>query len=397
VNSAALELIGIDAGSEQTNQLLWHVDPESNEPTGTIAEYTMGLVEQALAPTGPERVAAEIRTTQELFSRRGWTSLKLAEGEIPWVQALNLLDERGQLDVRAFPSWFHRSFQASMSAEESRAVAARWQEFESDMVYPRYIKMYMDGTPTTGTALMLDDYEGQPGFKGRINFSLEEFVDEFAFFNSLGLGMQVHVFGDGSSRELVKAFEAVRERNGDNGAILHFSHSVITQPAEIERLAKISDVCMDFIPLQYPHSQIESGFVPPVGEHRYQTFLNARTAVDAGIPYGFGSDWPSVLDPEMNAFAAMQGWVTRTDPYNPESGTLNADQALTLEQAVYGYTRGGIECLGFDWPDRLGSIEKGKLADFIVLDRNIFEIPIETVHQTEVDLTVVAGEVVYER
>ena len=93
----------------------------------------------------------------------------------------------------------------------------------------------------------------------------------------------------------------------------------------------------------------------------------------------------------------MQAWVTRTDPSNPDSGTLNADQAISLEQAVYGYTRGGIECLGFDWPDKLGSIEAGKLADFIVLDRDIFEIPIEEVKDTNVDLTVVGGEVVFDR
>ena len=93
----------------------------------------------------------------------------------------------------------------------------------------------------------------------------------------------------------------------------------------------------------------------------------------------------------------MQGWVTRRDPNNPDSGTLNADQALTLEQAVYGFTQGGAACLGFDWPDRLGSIEEGKLADFIVLDRNIFEIPIDEVKDTTVVRTVVGGNVVFNR
>jgi hypothetical protein len=284
-----------------------------------------------------------------------------------------------------------------MTAEESRAAAASWEDFKSPLVYPRYVKMYMDGTPSSTTSLMFDDYEGRPGIKGSIHYPIEEFIDDFAYFNSRGLGMQVHVFGDATSLELVKAFEAVRERNGDNGAILHFSHAVLTQPAEIEQLSKISDVCMDFIALQYPHPQIESGFVPPIGEERYQTFLNARSAVEAGIPYGFGSDWPSVLEPILNGFFQMQAWITRSDPRNPDSGTLNADQAITLEQAVWGYTRGGIECLGFDWPDKLGSIEEGKLADFIVIDRNIFEIQIETLKDTQVDLTVVGGEVVYSR
>ena len=115
------------------------------------------------------------------------------------------------------------------------------------------------------------------------------------------------------------------------------------------------------------------------------------------MPYGFGSDWPSVLEPNLNGFFQMQAWMTRVDPSNPDSDTLNIDQALTLEQAIYGHTKGGIECLGFDWPDKLGSIEAGKLADFIVIDRNIFEIPTEELKETIVDLTVVGGEVVFSR
>ena len=125
--------------------------------------------------------------------------------------------------------------------------------------------------------------------------------------------------------------------------------------------------------------------------------LPARSAAESGMPYSFGSDWPSVLEPVLDGFFQMQAWVTRRDPDNPDYGTVNADQAITLEQAVWGYTRGGIECLGFDWPDKLGSIEEGKLADFIVIDRNIFEVPIEEVKDTNVDLTVVGGKVVFDR
>jgi len=397
VNSTMLETIGIDASSEQTTLLKWDVDPETNEPTGNIREYTLGLVEQALDPIEPERMAPAAQSMLSGFSENGFTSLKLAEGEIPWVQALNLLDEQGDLDVRMFPSWFNRSHLASMTAEESRALAASWEDFKTERVYPRYVKMTFDGGPNSRTVLLFDDYTDRPDFKGTTTLPTEEIVDDMSHFNALGLGMIVHVMGDASARELVHAFEQVRERNGDNGAPLHLSHALMMQPEEIERLSKIPDVCMDFIALQYPHPSIEGSFVPPIGEERYQRFLNARSAAESGMPYSFGSDWPSVLEPTLNGFFQMQAWVTRRDPGDPDRGTLNADQAITLEQAVYGYTQGGIECLGFDWPDKLGSIEEGKLADFIVIDRNIFDISIEEVHQTRVERTVVGGEVVYER
>ena len=154
---------------------------------------------------------------------------------------------------------------------------------------------------------------------------------------------------------------------------------------------------MDFLTTPYPHPAIESGFVPPIGNARYQTFLNTQAAVEAGIPFSFGSDWPSSLETAPNGFFTVQSMVTRRDPNNPDYGVLNPDQAISLEQAVRGITQGGIDCLGFDWPDKLGSIEVGKLADFIVIDQNIFEVPIESVKDTKVDLTVVGGKVVFER
>ena len=396
VNSRMLEMIGIDATGEQTSKLKWDVDPETNEPSGNVREYILSLIEQALDPADPERIAPAIQELVSGFSANGFTSLKLAEGEIPWVQALNLLDEQGKLDIRMFPSWLHRSHMASMSAEDSRATAARWEDFKSDRVYPRYVKMTYDGGPNSSTVLLFEDYVDRPGFRGTTTITPEEITDDMAYFNELGVGMIVHVMGDASAAQLVTAFEQVRERNGDNGAPLHLSHALMTQPAEIERLSNVSDSCIDFIALQYPHPSMIGSFMPPIGQERYETFLNARSAADSGMSYSFGSDWPSVLEPNLNGFFQMQAWVTRSDPGNPDSGTLNADQAITLEQAVWGYTRGGIECLGFDWPDKLGSIEAGKLADFIVIDSNIFEIPIEEVKDTSVDLTVVGGRAVYE-
>ena len=397
VNSKTLELIGLDENSEQSALYKWDVDPDTNKPTGNVREYTLSRIEQALGPVDPALIAPAVKANLAAFSEYGFTSLKLAEAEVMFVQAYNLVDEAGELDVRLFPSWLHRGHMAAMSADESRAIASRWEEFKSDRVYPRYMKMTFDGGPNSRTVLLFDEYSDTPGFYGTTTVTTEEITDDMTYFNDLGLGMIVHVMGDASSRELISAFEQVRERNGDNGVPLHHSHSLMTQPEEIERLAKIPDVCMDFIPLHYRHPSIEGDFVPPIGEARYQTFLNARSAAEAGVPFAFGSDWPSVLEPIYNGFFQIQSWMTRLDPNDPTRGVLNSDQTLTLEQAIYGFTKGGIECLGFDWPEKLGSIEVGKLADFIVIDRNVFEISTEEIMDTRVDLTIVEGEVIFER
>lgn len=396
VNSATIELIGL-ADREQDNRHVWEVDPETGEPTGTIKEYTMSLVETALGATDPVRLATEIAAMIDVFNSQGFTSLKEAGAEVWNVEAANLLDNRGELTARLFPAWFHLGHTGAMSAEESRAVAARWEDYRTPMVYPRYAKMYADGSSSSHTSLLQEDYSDRPGFKGVTSFSLVQLIDDFSYFNGLGLGMIVHVYGDGTSDTVIEAFEAVRKENGDNGAPLHFSHSFMTTPEQIDRLAEIPDISMDFIALQYPHPAIVGSFVPSIGEERYQRWINARHAAEANIPFSFGSDWPASLSPVLNGFFVMQGFVTRSDPANPDSGTLNEDQAITLEQAVYGYTQGAAHALGFDWPDKLGSIEEGKLADFIVIDRNIFEIPIETLKDTQIEKTVVGGKIVFER
>ena len=142
------------------------------------------------------------------------------------------------------------------------------------------------------------------------------------------------------------------------------------------RLSEINGVAVDFSPaLNVRHPTTEFTFVPPIGEARYAQMFNVRSAIGAGLSVGFGTDYPSMLWPDVNGFLQMQGWVTRIDPLNPSNEPLNPDQAITLEEAVWGFTMGGAMALGFDWPEKVGSIEAGKYADFIVLDRNIFESP----------------------
>ena len=135
----------------------------------------------------------------------------------------------------------------------------------------------------------------------------------------------------------------------------------------------------------------------PIGERRYQSQLNVRAAIEAGTPTGLGSDWPSSIIPEPNSFWYLQTWITRKLPGATDAKTHNVDQAINLEQAIEAYTLGTAKCMGFDWPAKVGSIESGKLADFIVLDRNLFDIPVETIKDTLVDQTVVGGKVVFDR
>jgi predicted amidohydrolase YtcJ len=398
-NSAALELAGITKETPQTEKFIFDADPDTGEPSGTVREFAMGAIERVIQRAAPEVYAPALAGVMAEFNSYGFTSLIPAEGSRTWLEGAKYLDSQGGLTTRLFPAWdWHTSHYLASSPEEADALVAAWEDYATDMIYPRYVKIFYDGGPDSYTALLLDDYEGRPGFRGSSNLPSDEMIEIIAGFNRDGIGVLAHVLGDGGGRELVGVFAAVRAENGLNEAPLHFSHAWMTQPVDLERLANVEGVCVDFSPvLAYPADEIRGSMVPPIGEERYQGFFNARSAFEAGLPVAFGSDWPSALIPDPNSFHQMQSWITRRDPENPGGEALNEGQGVTLEQAIRGFTLGGIQCLGFGWEEKLGSIEVGKLADFVVLDRNLFEIPVEEIHETRVERTLVGGKIVYDR
>lgn len=405
VNSKALELAGIRQDTDQTEKFIFDTNKDSGEPSGTVREFAMGAVVQALPKLEPGPVAdAQARIFAE-YNANGFTAIKPAEGDPLTIRAANILDKRGDLTVRLFPSWDWKSHYMPVQLREMKAAIDNWQSYETSMVKPNAVKMFFDGGPDSYTAFLFEDYEGRPGFRGQPNFPVEQFEKEVIDFNKQGVGAIVHVIGDAGGHELAKLFQRVRSELGPEAPLLHFSHAMMAKPAAFDILSDLDGVCLDFSPvLAYPAPEIAGSMAPPIGD-RYQSFFNVRAAFDAFTsnkkqktdpPIGFGSDWPSSLISDPNAFHQMQAWVTRKNPEKPHKA-LNQSQAISLEQAIYGYTQGGAHCLGRGWEEKLGSISAGKKADFIVLDRNLFEIPVEDLWKTKVERTVVNGDIVYDR
>ena len=403
VNSKALELAGVNADTENTDKIIFDRLPDSNEPGGTVREYAMGVILQSLPEVEMAPVAGAQAKIMAEFNSFGFTSIKAAEGHPVPVGAAQMLDRQGDLTVRIFASWDWLSHYMEQPANKQAETIENWADYQSAMVTPNAVKMFLDGGPDSFTAYLLEDYEGRPGFSGGPTMPLEDFEATILDFNRKGLGVIVHTIGDGGGRELAKIFKRVRAEMGPDGPLLHFSHAWMTQPEDFEVLAEIEGVCMDFSPaLAYPAAEIEGSMAPPVGD-RYQTFFNVTDSIkafqtargiDMGIPIGFGSDWSSALIPDPNGFHQMQAWITRTDPENPSGPALNPDQSISLEEAIYAFTQGGAHCLGRGWEDKVGSIATGKLADFIVLDRNPFETPGQQLWKTSVERAVVGGDVV---
>ena len=149
--------------------------------------------------------------------------------------------------------------------------------------------------------------------------------------------------------------------------------------------------------LAIPHPQMNLFLKTPLGEERYQQQYPVKITLEKGITVGFGSDFPSSLVPDPESFFYMQGWITRAVPEAPELGTMNLANAISIKQAIKGFTLGGAEALGNNYANLFGSIEVGKSADMIILNQNIIEVALEKIYKTLVTKTIFQGRVVYEK
>jgi predicted amidohydrolase YtcJ len=397
VNSKTLELAGITKDTKQTTKFIFSTDPKTGEPTGRVDEFAMLKIQSVIPQTDPNKIVEGMHIVQNMFNSYGITSSLLAEGREQWAKALKIAEEQNKLTMRYMLSWEWGAHSAPFTSEKAEEYALEWKDKSSDFVDFRSIKIFYDGSMDNYTALMLDDYVNEPGNKGFSHRTKEEFLEGIIRINKNGIGVIVHVMGDGSANELVSIFEEVQKIN-QGSAPLHFSHAVQARSQDLKKLANIPHATVDFSPaLGVIAPALEVLFKNPVGENRYLNQFNVRSTMEANVPTGFGSDWPSSLIPEPNTFWYLETWVTRKMPGDSLAKAHNEKEKISLKMAIKGYTMGSAQCMGFDWPEKIGSITEGKYADFIILDQNLFEIAETEIHATLVEQTYLNGKIVFDR
>jgi hypothetical protein len=164
-------------------------------------------------------------------------------------------------------------------------------------------------------------------------------------------------------------------------------------PEQIDRMVELTGV-IGFAPyFSFTFPGIHESYLQFVGKERLARMQPARTALDAGAIIATGTDYSSL---PQDPWPLLEGMVHRRNPWvgEDESEANNSAEAITLEEAIYTYTMGGAYAMLAE--DRIGSIEEGKYADFLVLDRNLLEIPVDDINETEVLKTIFSGRVVYE-
>lgn len=387
VNSRALEVAKITKETPDPKPGRIERDPKTGEPTGTLREDAMRLVARHLPKYTPDDYLNGLRRALEMANRFGITSLQDAAVNETELNAYAELDRRGELTARVV---------AALHVEPSKGVSqiprlmAMRQKYQGRRLRATATKIFADGVIEARTAALLEPYLGTNGDRGKANVEPDAFNPLVAALDHAGFQIHVHAIGDRAIRNTLDAFEFARAKNGSRDARHHIAHIELFSPQDIPRFRRLG-VIANFQPLwAFADPYIVKLTIPVLGPERSRWLYPIRSLAATGAVIACGSDW-SVSS--MNPLEAIQVAITRRGPDEGQGPAWIPEETVDLAQMLAGYTINGAY-VNFE-ESETGSIETGKAADLIVLDRNLFEIPAHEIHQAKVLLTLLEGKAVY--
>ena len=395
VNAHALREAGISGDTPDPPQGVIDRD-KSGQPTGVLRELAIVLVRNVIPPPTEEETVEAMREGLLLLHRLGLTGvhdhrgMSGAEGQ-PAFRAYQCLQAAGKCSAeRSHRSLALRLWMGIPGERLDEAIALGLRTgFGDDCLRVGHVKFFADGGQGARTAWMLEPYQ-DTGSCGMPLTPMAEIAEAARRVDQAGLAVAIHAIGDRANRELLTVFEQLETQNSHpKTRIPHrIEHVQVIRPDDVTRLARLGIVASvqplhvtDDIPM------IEQS-VGPRGRFAYPF----RDMLNAGVTLALGSDAP-VADP--NPLWGIHAAVTRQRRDGAPPGGWYPAQRLTVAQAVWGFTMGPALASGRE--TELGSITPGKLADLVVLDRDIFTVePMEIAH-TQVVMTIFGGQVVYQQ
>ena len=394
VNSKALAVAGITAKTADPTGGIIERDPKG-EPTGVLRERAGQSIYSAIpAPTAAQNVAALRWSLQNMLSY-GITAFTDAGVNDATMQAYAALADEGVLKQRVRGCIMWRSMSFDARGTSSTDYIALRNLYARERFKPDCIKIVLDGVPTDGhTAAMVEPYADakyadEARAKGILMVPPQVLAEAVTDFDRHGFTVKFHAAGDAAVRTGLDAIEAARKANGFSGQLHDVGHNSFVQMSDIARGRGLG-ATFEMSPYIWYPNPIIPDIAKAIGPERMQRWIPVKDALDAGALVVPGSDWNVV--PSVNPWIGLETLVTRQAP-GGVGEPLGAVERLTLQQAFDLYTVNAAHQMGN--ANRTGTIERGMLADVLVLDRNPFKIPVTDVHNTQVRMALINGEIVY--
>jgi predicted amidohydrolase YtcJ len=382
-NSLALKLAGITAATADPPGGVIGRDAKG-EPTGILKDAAMEMIYEVRPPRTAADMTVAAEAAMKNASRYGVTSVQDLPGGTEDLPVWDELRAAGRMTVRvnSRPSILHwekvKQLQSSMKNDDWLRVGG--------------VKGFMDGSLGSGTAAMFEDFTDEPGNRGVFAaeaIPLSAMEGRVLAADKAGLQVEVHAIGDRANEEILNIYERVEKADGPRDRRFRIEHVQHLRATDIPRFAELGVIAS-----MQPYHAVDDGRWADkrLGPERVRTSYAWRSLLDAKATLAFGSDWDvAPISPILGIAAA----VTRRTIDGKNSNGWVPDQRISVEEALRAYTVSAAYA-GFDEKSK-GSLEPGKLADFVILGADPFRVKPEEIEKIPVEATIVGGKTVYSR
>jgi predicted amidohydrolase YtcJ len=379
-NSLALKVSGItrDTPNPPGGEI---VRDARGEPTGLLKDNAMDLLTRAIPPDTLEQTIEKARVALKHAAALGVTTIQDMTASATELRAYQALRASGELTARIYSIQNH--------GIDGLRAAGVTTGFGDDWLRVGGIKLFADGSMGSGTAAFFEPYADDPSTRGLL--LREPGQLEKAIFDADAAGFQlvVHAIGDRANAIVLDAIEKLVAARGARDRRPRIEHAQVVRAADRKRFRALGVIAS----IQPSHCIDDMRWAEQrIGRERSAIAYNVRSLVEAGARIAFGTDWyVEPLNPMIGLYAA----VTRQFPDGTPAGGWHPEERIPLEQAIEFYTLGSAHAEFAD--AQKGMLSEGRLADFVVLSRDILTVPPKEFLDTHPVLTVVGGRVVYER
>jgi predicted amidohydrolase YtcJ len=372
VNDRALELAGIDDSTPDPPGGMIVRNTFTGKATGKLVESAAALVTRVIPAFESAVYRKAILWAASTSNKFGITSVQEASANRRQLEILNDLDSKKEMTVRvsAHLVWQNEKFGDAPVSELRKLIQDR-NNYNSEHVDTQFLKIWLDGAPLPPNYTASNLTKSGEIQKDKLLITESELANVIAKHDKQGMVVKMHVAGPGAARTALNALQQARNRNGDSGVLHELSHLGFVHEDDMARMNSLGAIA-EMSPAVW--------HIKAPGYEILQTGFKFNTLQKHNVITVVGSDW--ILPPTPNLFPALEGMLDR------------GEESIELAVALEAMTINGARVTGQD--HLIGSIEAGKLATFIVLDRNLFEVPISEVGETTVLKTIFEGKVVFQ-
>ena len=387
LNTYAMNELGINSDTPDPSDDSYYVRDAKGNPTGLAIEIpAMRPCQVFFDEPSKESIHDALNVLMESYSSLGYTglfeALSVDDDSDNILKALKALDEEGYLPLRISLSFGYNGEDHINSDETIRIMKRNRSEFSSANVYPDTLKMIKDGTIEEHTALLSEPYSDERGGFGSSLLDTRDMMKAAKLAAKEGFNIHIHAIGDKAVSDALDVLTSVGRIKGTRT----IAHNQLYSDSDIKRMSEEKDIFFQTT----PHwTTGDEHTLSCLGKERFNHQFPVGTMQKNGVRVTFGTD--SCLEPQTsNAFLGMFYACARGNrDLCGDENLPPEDEAITRMQALFAYTINGAKQLGFD--TKAGSITPGKSADFVVLDRDVMECPLEDLGNTKVLETFFCG------